>query len=109
MKTLHKTTILFLVACLFSSFSFSQIIVANKLKKPNIEFSKKKFSRTQIWVTGEWIVSGNQYIWEKGYWTDKRPGFVFIPGYWKKVKGGWTWILGEWKSTSMKKWNTMNA
>ena len=108
MKNLHKTTILFLLAFAFSSITFSQIIVVNKLEKP--EYQKtSKYNRAQIWKSGEWVASSNEYVWKEGVWVDKRPGYIFLPGYWKEVKGGWTWISGSWQSISMKQWNNIYA
>ena len=108
MKTLQNSTILFLVAILLSTFSFSQIVVSDKLSTPESELTQKT-SRTQVWVSGQWVVSNNEYVWKKGYWTEKRPGYVFMPGYWKKVDGGWTWISGSWKQVNMRQWNNVYA
>ena len=108
MKTLHKTTILFLLAFIFSSITFSQVVVTNKLTKPDSE-KKAMYSRAQIWMSGEWVVSGNEYVWEEGSWVDKRPGYIFLPGYWKKVTGGWTWVSGSWQVMDMKQWTKIYA
>ena len=108
MKTLHKTTVLFLLAFLFSSISFSQIVIVNKLESPESQIHANS-NRTQVWIGGEWIVSNNEYVWEQGNWVDKRPGYIFLPGYWKEVKGGWTWVSGSWTAISMKQWNNIYA
>jgi len=97
MKTLQKTTVLFLLGFLLSSISFSQVVISNKLKEPEAESTQVYFSRSQIWISGEWAVHNNEYVWKNGYWTEAKPGYMFLPGYWKKVKGGWTWISGSWK------------
>ena len=108
MKTLHKTTILFLLAFVFSSITFSQVVVVNKLEKPDSPL-KTKYNRSQIWMSGEWVVSSNEYVWEEGSWVDKKPGYIFLPGYWKEVKGGWTWVSGSWQAINMKQWNSIYA
>ena len=108
MKTLHKTTVLFLLAFLLSSISFSQMIIENKLESPESKIYANA-NRAQVWVGGEWVVSNNEYVWEEGSWVDKRPGYIFLPGYWKEVKGGWTWVSGSWTSISMDEWNNTYA
>ena len=109
MKTLKKPTVLFLLGMLLSTISYSQVIVSNKLSAPEKEITQKQPNRTQIWISGEWVISNNQYTWEKGHWIEKRPGYIFMPGYWKKVKGGWTWVSGSWKAINMKQWNNVYA
>jgi len=108
MKTLYKTTTLFLVAFLLSSISFSQVVVSNKLEKPESQI-ETKYNRTQIWISGEWKVSNHEYVWEEGYWAEKRPGYIFLPGYWKETQGGWVWVSGSWHSISMEQWNNLYA
>tara|TARA_B100001115_G_C15799354_1_gene395094 strand:+ start:25 stop:384 length:360 start_codon:yes stop_codon:yes gene_type:complete len=108
MNTLQKTTVLFLLALLMTSFSTSQVVVANKLNAPETNIQNIS-NRTQVWISGEWIVSNNEYVWNSGSWVDKRPGYIFLPGYWKQVKGGWIWVSGSWKSIGMKQWNNIYA
>jgi hypothetical protein len=108
MKTLHKNTVLFLLAFIFTTISFAQIIVVNKLETPASHIHNNS-NRTQIWISGEWVASNSQYIWKEGAWVDKKPGYIFLPGYWKQVKGGWTWVSGSWKSISMEQWNNIYA
>ncbi len=109
MKTLHKITVLFVLALFTCSLSFSQIVVSKKLEDPANKIVQKLTKRSQVWIAGEWVVENNQYVWTQGYWTDKRPGYVFITGYWEKRKGGWAWVPGTWKKISMKNWNTLYA
>ena len=105
MKTLQKITVLFVLALFTCSFSFSQIVVSEKLDDPTNKIVQKLTKRAQVWIAGEWTVENNQYVWTKGYWTNKRPGYIFIQGYWEKKSGGWTWVPGNWKQISMKNWN----
>jgi len=109
MKTLQKTTVLFLLGFLLSTISFSQIVISDKLEEPELESTHTYLNRSQVWISGEWTIDNSQYVWKEGHWTDKRPGYIFLPGYWKKVKGGWTWISGSWKEISMEKWNNIYA
>mgnify|MGYP001168201775 FL=1 len=108
MKTLQTTTVLFLLALLFSTTSYSQVVVTNKLDNPesNVIYNS---NRSQVWIGGEWVVSEDKYVWKEGSWEDKKPGFIFMPGYWKEVNGGWTWVSGTWKEIDMKQWNNIYA
>ena len=108
MKTSNKTTILFLLAFLFSTFSNSQVVIAKKLDAPENQIYSNS-NRTQVWKSGEWLVSNQDYVWQEGSWVDKKPGYILLPGYWKKVKGGWTWVSGSWKAISMEQWNNIYA
>ena len=109
MKTIHKITVLFVLALFTCSLSFSQIVVSKKLEDPANKIVQKLTKRSQVWIAGEWIVENNQYVWTQGYWIDKRPGYVVITGYWEKRKGGWAWVPGTWKKISMKNWNALYA
>ena len=108
MKTLHKTTVLFLLAFLFSTFSSSQVVIGKKLDTPDNQIYSNS-NRAQVWMSGDWVVSNQNYVWQEGSWVDKKPGYIFLPGYWKKVKGGWTWVSGSWKAISMEQWNNIYA
>ena len=107
MKTLQKINVLLVLALFTCSFSFSQIVVSEKLDDPNNKIVQKLTKRSQVWIAGEWTVENNQYVWEKGYWTNKRPGYIFIQGYWEKEKRGWIWKAGEWKKININTWNTV--
>ena len=109
MKTLQKITVLFVLALFTCSFSFSQIVVSEKLYDPTNKIVQKLTKRSQVWIAGEWTVENNQYVWTKGYWTNKRPGYIFIQGYWEKKSGGWTWVPGNWKQIRKKNWNALYA
>ena len=109
MKKLQKITVLFVLALFSCSFSFSQIVVSEKLADPANKIVQKLTKRSQVWIAGEWTVENSQYVWTQGYWTNKRPGYVFIAGYWEKRKGGWAWVPGTWKQISMKNWNALYA
>merc|ERR1712146_872311 len=80
------TTVLFLLALLFSTTSYSQVVVTNKLDNPesNVIYNS---NRSQVWIGGEWVVSEDKYVWKEGSWEDKKPGFIFMPGY-KRSKWG---------------------
>lgn len=108
MNTLHKTTLLFLVAFLYSFITISQVVVVNKLETPDFQITNNS-NRTQVWICGEWVISDNNYVWKNGSWVDKRPGYIFLPGYWKEVKGGWSWVPGSWESIAIEQWNNIYA
>jgi len=86
--------------------AFSQVIVSSKLEKPDSQINHK-YNRTQIWVTGEWVTSNNEYVWKEGAWVEKKPGYIFLPGYWKEVNSGWTWVSGYWHEISLEQWNKL--
>ena len=82
MKTLQTTTVLFLLALIFSTTSYSQVVVTNKLDNPesNVIYNS---NRSQVWIGGEWVVSEDNMFGKRDR-EDKKPGFIFMPGYWKK-------------------------
>tara|TARA_B100000676_G_scaffold297169_1_gene338510 strand:+ start:801 stop:1127 length:327 start_codon:yes stop_codon:yes gene_type:complete len=89
---------------LLSSSIYAQVVVPNKLKNPDSQIDNATAKRSQIWISGEWVVDKDNYIWKNGFWADKRPGFIFLPGYWKEMANGWTWISGAWKEISLETW-----
>jgi hypothetical protein len=51
-----------------------------------------------VWVDGEWIWRGNQYVYKQGYWAPiRRKNDIYVQGHWRAGKGGWYWVPGHWK------------
>ena len=71
-------------------------IILSNLFLISLIFNQNSYSK-QVWISGEWVVSNNEYVWKEGSWVDKKPGYIFLPGYWKQVPGGWTWVSGSVK------------
>ena len=52
---------------------------------------------THVWVTEEWVPSGNSYRYSGGHWVaPPQPGYYRTPGHWVNNKHGHTWVPGGW-------------
>ena len=50
-----------------------------------------------VWVDGEWVGSGRNYVYREGYWAAPKKGFKWVPGHWADRRGrGSYWIPGHW-------------
>ncbi len=82
---------------MYSSNSFSQVVIK---VKPNIPFIKVRSNPPSIhhvWIDGEWIYNHGRYEYVEGYWIESRKGYVYVPGKWKRKRGGYIWVVGYWK------------
>ncbi|MGB4775141.1 MAG: hypothetical protein WBP45_08215 [Daejeonella sp.] len=53
--------------------------------------------KNAIWIPGEWVWQGNQYIYANGYYADLKPGYKrYNEGHWKKARRGYVWVGGRW-------------
>lgn len=53
---------------------------------------------SHVWVDGDWVWRGNQYVYKQGYWaTPRYRNAVYIPGHWQATRRGEHWVPGHWK------------
>lgn len=50
-----------------------------------------------IWVSGDWVWSGNRYVYTNGYWARPRGARVWVGGSWEHGAGGYRWHRGHWR------------
>ena len=95
-----SSKLLFLAVILFTvSFSASaQIYVTIRPTYPVIVRPPQP-SPVYVWVTEEWVPSGNSYRYSGGHWeAPAQPGYYRRPGYWQRNKHGNRWVPGSWAS-----------
>lgn len=54
--------------------------------------------RGYVWVNGDWILRGNQYVYREGYWAQPRHrNTSYVTGYWRETRNGSYWVPGHWR------------
>ena len=87
--------IVFVMAFTYMS-SAQQFIVRVRPSAPAIVRIASPGPR-HIWIDGDWIWRGNNYVYQPGYWYLPRAREHWMPGHWKATRGGGVWIPGHWK------------
>jgi hypothetical protein len=99
-KIIVKTFLVFIVAVFTQVSSQAQFIVKIRPSAPVVVRSRPPApSPRHVWVDGEWVWRGNQYVYTEGRWTEPRyAGARWVPGHWKyhRRRGGWFWVPGHW-------------
>jgi|SRR6185437_4288954 len=57
-------------------------------------------SERHVWIGGEWVVHGGQYVYDPGHWGVPPRGYhVWVRGRWIKrtYQPGYKWINGHWE------------
>ncbi|RFM29760.1 YXWGXW repeat-containing protein [Deminuibacter soli] len=97
----NKLIKLFSVALLLTAFAVNgnaqRVFVSVRPAAPVIVHPAQPSPR-HIWIEGEYVWRGNNYIYQPGYWTVPPPRYrVWHPGYWRQTRGGWYWVPGSWR------------
>jgi len=50
-----------------------------------------------IWVSGDWMWTGNTYRWHEGHWDKRIEGRKWREGGWEAKGTGWKWRKGHWQ------------
>lgn len=50
-----------------------------------------------VWIDGEWVWGGRQYVYRNGYWAPPRGHRVWVGGGWEQRREGWHWRQGHWR------------
>ena len=98
-KILIKFCVLFFIAIAVVNFAEAQFVIKVRPAPVVVKARPAAPSRDYVWVEGDWVWQGNNYIYKEGYWA--RPAFRganWIPGHWKyhRRRGGWFWVPGHW-------------
>ena len=51
-----------------------------------------------VWIEGEWVARGGQYVQQPGYWTVPEKDHIWVKGEWvRNPDGSAYWQAGYWK------------
>ena len=97
-KYLLKIFILAAIAVSFSAISDAQFVVKIRPALPVIAIRPACPTPRHVWVAGEYVYMGNNYVYKEGYWAlPPQTGFRWVEGRWKATRRGWRWIPGHWR------------
>ena len=97
-KFLLQIFMLSATAIFFSSLCEAQFVVRVRPVLPVISIRTASPSTRHVWVAGDYVYRGNNYVYNQGYWAvPPQPGFRWVEGHWKETRRGWRWIAGHWR------------
>ena len=97
-KYFFQIFILTAIAVSVSSFCEAQFVVRVRPNLPVITLRTASPSTRHVWVAGEYVYRGNNYVYKEGYWAlPPQSGFRWVEGHWKATRRGWRWIHGHWR------------
>jgi len=97
MKTIKKISLLVaLGAALFVSSCAGTYYVTARPAEPVYERPVAPYEGA-VWIPGEWVWNGNQYVHVRGHWERPRANRVYIAGHWDQGPRGYVWIKGYWR------------
>lgn len=84
-------------ALIFSSCGPTAVVVRTR-PEPPMYARPIAPGPNHVWVDGEWVWNGREYVYKLGYWAPvrRRSGY-YVSGHWKAGRGGWYWVPGHWK------------
>ncbi len=97
MKTIKLIAVVLILG--FGNFSNAQIVVKVKPVAPRhaVVIAPGRAPHGKVWVSGHWVVKGNNYYWQDGYYTNHRKGYRYVEGHWRQQRNGWVWVPGKWR------------
>ena len=97
-KYFLKMIMLLIMAISFTVIADAQIVVKIRPGAPAFRARPICPSPAHVWVGGNYVWRGSQYVYNDGYWaTPPAPRSYWVEGHWKHRRGGWVWIPGHWK------------
>ncbi|HEY5408891.1 MAG TPA: hypothetical protein VIJ92_17505 [Ginsengibacter sp.] len=100
-KNLLKISFVFIAAVLMQFSSQAQFVVKVRPNAPVVVRARPVApSPRHVWIDGEWVWRGNQYVYTEGRWMlPAYRGARWIRGHWKQNprRGGWYWVPGHWR------------
>ena len=97
MKKINKVWILFAASVgLFLSSCAGTYYVTARPAEPVYERPVAPFEGA-VWIPGEWVWNGNQYVHVRGHWERPRVNRVYVAGRWEQGPRGYVWIKGYWR------------
>ena len=95
-KYLLKIIILFAIALSFNAAADAQFVVKIRPGAPVIRVRPAVPSPRHVWVAGEYVYRGGNYVYSEGYWAEPpHPGYIWVEGHWKDTRRGWKWVPGH--------------
>ena len=95
---LIKTILWVIMTVSFSTYANAQLAVKIRPETPVLPTMPIAPSTKHVWISGEWVRRGENYVYVDGHWT--IPSFRhhrWVEGHWKNTKRGWVWEHGHWK------------
>ncbi|MBS1510513.1 MAG: YXWGXW repeat-containing protein [Bacteroidetes bacterium] len=97
-KLLVKFLMLTALTFAVTAATEAQVVIKVRPAAPVLRPRPIAPSPAHVWIEGEYVVRGGQYVYSEGYWAKPpRPRAVWVPGHWKHRRGGWFWVPGHWR------------
>ncbi len=97
-KFISKFTAVFILAMAMTLGSAAQVIIKVRPGAPVMRARPAMPGPKYVWVHGDYVYRGNQYVYNEGYWAVPPPRRShWVEGKWKHRRGGWVWIPGHWR------------
>ncbi len=100
-KTFLKAFVIMLATCAVYSASDAQFVVKVRPAAPTVIVTRPPApSPRHVWVDGEYVSQGGQYVYTPGRWVQPAyAGAAWVSGHWKfnRRRGGWFWVPGHWR------------
>ncbi|MBW4889530.1 YXWGXW repeat-containing protein [Mucilaginibacter sp. HMF5004] len=98
MKTIAKLSLAFLVAgTIFSGCEVqSGYVVRERPVEPYYVQPTAPYADA-VWIPGEWVYRGGNYVYVRGYYTHARHNRVWVAGHWNNTPRGYAWERGHWR------------
>ena len=97
-KFLFKFIAILVIGISSSLFADAQVVVKIRPGAPVLRARPFRPGPRHIWINGEYVMRGNDYVYTDGYWAVPPPRYHYWKeGHWKNARNGWIWIPGHWK------------
>jgi hypothetical protein len=61
-----------------------------------VEMAPRQPGYGYVWIDGDWIWNGQQYLWAPGRWEAPRPGMIWVAPRWQPFGARVRWRPGHW-------------
>lgn len=97
-NSIIKAAIIFVCSLAFTAAAEAQVIIKVRPPAPVVKVRPVSPSPRHVWVTGNYVYRGGQYVYTDGYWAvPAYSNAVWVDGHWRKKRGGWVWVPGHWR------------
>jgi hypothetical protein len=74
----------------------SNVVVREKPAEPVFVRPAEPY-RGAIFIPGEWVWRGRQYVYVQPHYVKPHRGRVWVPGQWTSARNGYVWQKGHWR------------
>jgi hypothetical protein len=97
MKKLFSTLALFILVLIFATGCGPSSVTVRTRPVAPVYARPAAPGGNYVWIDGEWIRSGRDYVYRRGFWAAPRARYhQYIPGHWQQRRHGWIWVSGHW-------------